>query len=309
MSVSQTLNKSKSMNTSIRSKTNITKGFSPVKWAAVPLLAVGLFVSSVNAQTVVFQDDFSRTPIPPNGGSPLSGTSPVTGATYESGTYGTLFDADTAGSPGSGLAAHAMTVLGGGDLLYLGSGGDLGAATYGTTLFSTALTGQGTVTVNFNFVKFNGDAGDIHVQSFSDAAGTSGLGFDILMKSNGQVAVNSGSGYELVLNGASIGGDIATTFSLTANFVNMTFNASIVNAVTNLTFSGALNTGATGFGSMGMFATVGHIGNDAAVLYMDNLSVTATTAVPEPNTVALMLGSVGIFAFIARRKLRSLVVK
>lgn len=287
----------------------MAKGFSPVKWTAVPLLAIGLFISSVNAQTVIFQDDFSRTPVPPNAGSPLAGTSPVIGATYGSGTYGTLFDSDTAGSPASGLAAYAMTLLGGGDLLFLGSGGDLGAATYGTTLFSTAVIGQGTVTVNFNFVKFNGDAGDIHVQSFSDADGTSGLGFDILMKSNGQIAVNSGSGYELVLGGATIGGDVATSFSLTADFVNMTFNASIANSVTNLTFSGALNAGATGFGSMGMFATLGNNDKDAAVLYMDNLSVTATTAVPEPNTVALMLGSVGVFAFVARRKLRSLAVK
>lgn len=241
-----------------------------------------MFTSSLDAQTVIFQDDFSRTPTPQNEGSALAGTSPVIGAAYATDTYGTVFAATTAGDPESLNAAYTIKQLHGEDLLYLGSGGDMDGphTTYGQTVFSTTTPGKDSVAVTFDFLKFNNKTGEVHIQSFSNATGTDGLGFDIKLMANGQIAVNSGSGYIIIAEGRTLGGDVESSFSLTADYSTMTFHASVSNNTATLDFEGSLNTGATEFGSLVISSTTSpNTRSDAAAFYLDNLLVTTTSPI------------------------------
>lgn len=251
-------------------------------WIVTPILAGGMCLSTARAQTTIFQDGFSRSSVP-NAGQVLAGGFPQTGANYGTNTNGTVFDPATAGNPKSGFADYVSSVLGGGGLLYLGSGGDFGnpGTTYGPVSFKAAnKQSGGSVTISFDYYLVSGSA-DIVIRSFS---GSADPGLDIKLNQYGSVFWNSGSGYTMV--GPTTSTNTKVTATITANFDNQTFTAN----VGPISFSGALWAGVTDFWGL-TFSSPGD-----PYFYIDNVKITAGTP-----TMAQTLSNAGTSSYVIVR--------
>jgi len=258
-----------------------TKALSLAKGLAA-LLITGSFLSQLNAQTVVFQDNYSRPDVPPAASDALAGSLPQVGAAYSG--NGTVMDVLQA----TGVDLAAGQALGGGNFLKTGGGGFSSSKALLTSLGEAETQGK-IVQVSFDFYMATG-SGDMDFNSFA-GSGTFGRGFDILLASTGQISwyASNNPGGDFINTGGSFALDQKHSFVLAADFGNQTFSANIG----DFAFNGNLSPSSSGIGNL-LFYSSG-----TPSFYVDNLSI---TVVPEPSTMGLALSGVAAFAFFAQRR-------
>jgi hypothetical protein len=229
------------------------------------LTVLGLAAGRVDAETVVFQDNFEgRT-----ASDPLSAALPQVGAAYTSGTARDITTSPPGSVPAGGGAIFAESV----------------ASDQWWSLNDASVTVGKVSRFDFDVFVVNGASFEgVDLITFTDTS-YNGRGVDIFFHANGDVSYYDGAAHPVT---GTFTRNVWQHVTVNADYSLQTFTASIG----SLSFSGTMSS-TNGYGYIDLYGSP---------RYYDNVLV-RVDPVPEPSTMALLVtGVVGLLAYAWRKR-------